>query len=61
MIMLNPTLTSASAMALAANLNTDSPLSPSHKDFILISQIIAEQIIFGSSGEFTRVLGSATR
>lgn len=61
MIVLNPTLTSAGAMTLAANLNTDGPLSPSHKDFILISQIIAEQIIFGSIGEFIRVIGSATR
>jgi hypothetical protein len=61
MIMLNPTLTSAGAMTLAANLNTDGPLSPSHKDFILISQIIAEQIIFGSVGEFLQIVGSNTR
>jgi hypothetical protein len=55
MLMLNPTLTSAGAMTLAANANINGPLSPTHKDFILISQIIAEQIIFGSFGELHQI------
>jgi hypothetical protein len=54
MLMLNPTLTSAGVTpaAVLSNANLDGPLSPTHKDFILISQIIAEQIIFGTFGKF---------
>jgi hypothetical protein len=57
MLMLNPTLTSASIMSMAAasNANLEGPLSPAHKDFILISQIIAEQIVFGTFGKLHHV------
>jgi hypothetical protein len=55
MLMLNPTLTSAGAMAVASNRSPDGPLSPTHKDFILIAQLIAEQVIHSSFGELLHI------
>lgn len=54
MFMLNPTLTSNSELPVAVTPTTapDGPLSPTSKDFILVAQIIAEQIIFSSIGKF---------
>lgn len=54
MFMLNPTLTPNGDLpvAVASSAPLDGPLSPTKKDFILIAQIIAEQIIFSSFGKF---------
>jgi len=52
LFIINPTLTSAGVLTENPVANFDGPLLPTHKDFILISQMIAEQIIFGSFGLF---------
>ncbi|TID13244.1 hypothetical protein E6O75_ATG10317 [Venturia nashicola] len=52
MFMLNPTMTPRddSSVTLASTAALDGPLSPTNKEFILVAQIIAEQIIFSSLG-----------
>lgn len=52
MLMINPTLSADgdTPVAVASTAAFEGPLSPTHKDFILVAQIIAEQIIFSSLG-----------
>jgi hypothetical protein len=49
LLLLNPTL-SPSGMLSPTITSFDSTLSPTHKDFILVAQIVAEQIIYSSIG-----------
>jgi hypothetical protein len=49
LLLLNPTLSPRGILSPATP-SFDSALVPSHKDFILVAQIVAEQIIYGSTG-----------
>jgi hypothetical protein len=49
LLMLNPTLSPHGMLSPSIPIS-DSVLLPTHKEFILVAQIVAEQIIFGSSG-----------